>query len=488
MTAVDLSPLDAAEPTLADLEVIVAAHIDSFLIAGRALAIIHDRKLYKETHRDWDSYCKAQWSMSGRSAYRQIGQGRAAEPDATTAPSQRSLAKPRKNATRASDFLPVIDAEGEEVGPALALQPPKPKALPAVNPLRHPHPGQPDHEHIHDGEHVHAVPVADLIAGFGEARTAEELAAIAPVHPDDEALLVEGGVRSTAELDALAATDPERLAGYLNRAAELRPPGFLIRHPAVESEAPTKRTADPSGATIAAEPEVRAGLGAPGGEAQDGVVVPDLGLHGDEPLGSEIWTAQEPPSGPHPDPQVVPAAFFDDLAKARAIETPWVYPDDSTADIAPFVGDNTEGLRLALDIAERQIEIYSHAATVTSAEIEHLTADNARLITALAKATAPADPGEPPTAKAQAKHLIDHLTDFPAEDAAGALTLTGFRVVMDWAEGVQRAWDAKRAGKAPKPSVGAPTPAKRVPVAPRVAAPLGRREVTPIPKAKAAQK
>ncbi len=52
------------------LEEVVTRGKQTFLEVGSALVEIHNRKLYKSTHRAWDRYCKDRWGFARAHAYR----------------------------------------------------------------------------------------------------------------------------------------------------------------------------------------------------------------------------------------------------------------------------------------------------------------------------------------------------------------------------------------------------------------------------------
>ena len=56
--------------TLQALEQIVERGKDTFIEVGKALAEIHERKLYKETHKTWEAYLKERWNFSRQHAHR----------------------------------------------------------------------------------------------------------------------------------------------------------------------------------------------------------------------------------------------------------------------------------------------------------------------------------------------------------------------------------------------------------------------------------
>ena len=50
---------------LAELESVVQTHLESFLTVGRALCEIRNKRLYRQEHPDFESYCKFRWGFSG---------------------------------------------------------------------------------------------------------------------------------------------------------------------------------------------------------------------------------------------------------------------------------------------------------------------------------------------------------------------------------------------------------------------------------------
>jgi len=59
-------------PTLAELESVIAAGLDTVEHVGRALLQIKMRKLFLDTHPNWDDYLEARWKMSHAYAQRLI--------------------------------------------------------------------------------------------------------------------------------------------------------------------------------------------------------------------------------------------------------------------------------------------------------------------------------------------------------------------------------------------------------------------------------
>jgi len=65
--------------TLQALEQIVERGKDTFIEVGKALAEIHERKLYKETHKTWEAYLKERWNFSRQHAHRILQAKKVAE-------------------------------------------------------------------------------------------------------------------------------------------------------------------------------------------------------------------------------------------------------------------------------------------------------------------------------------------------------------------------------------------------------------------------
>lgn len=63
-----LTPEEAAR--LEELEPMIELGIGNFVEVGMALVEISDRRLYRQTHSSFESYCQERWSMSARHAYR----------------------------------------------------------------------------------------------------------------------------------------------------------------------------------------------------------------------------------------------------------------------------------------------------------------------------------------------------------------------------------------------------------------------------------
>ncbi|AFY79301.1 hypothetical protein Ple7327_4170 [Pleurocapsa sp. PCC 7327] len=67
----EIAPLnDTEKMRLQEIEAIVAQGLQTFYEVGQALIEIRDRKLYRETHKTFEAYCKEKWSLTRPSAYR----------------------------------------------------------------------------------------------------------------------------------------------------------------------------------------------------------------------------------------------------------------------------------------------------------------------------------------------------------------------------------------------------------------------------------
>ncbi|MCG8643315.1 MAG: hypothetical protein MI862_26550 [Desulfobacterales bacterium] len=63
---------DPERDRLTECESIIRKGLGTFLEVGRALAEIHDNRLYRETHNDFRRYCKDIWDLGKSSAYRKM--------------------------------------------------------------------------------------------------------------------------------------------------------------------------------------------------------------------------------------------------------------------------------------------------------------------------------------------------------------------------------------------------------------------------------
>lgn len=72
-TAVEVMDLTVQEKTeLAELETVIENGMKHFLVVGRALLRIRDSRLYRDTHRTFNDYCRDRWGMSRSYAHRMI--------------------------------------------------------------------------------------------------------------------------------------------------------------------------------------------------------------------------------------------------------------------------------------------------------------------------------------------------------------------------------------------------------------------------------
>ena len=63
-TPIQLAEVTSTEPTLEELEAVVATGLESFAAAGRALAEIKDRKLYRRDAGTWSKYLETRWHLT----------------------------------------------------------------------------------------------------------------------------------------------------------------------------------------------------------------------------------------------------------------------------------------------------------------------------------------------------------------------------------------------------------------------------------------
>lgn len=64
---------DTEKQDLKKYESLISKGLNTFLEVGKALAEIRDRRLYRETHKTFERYCKETWDLSKGYAYQQIG-------------------------------------------------------------------------------------------------------------------------------------------------------------------------------------------------------------------------------------------------------------------------------------------------------------------------------------------------------------------------------------------------------------------------------
>jgi N6-adenosine-specific RNA methylase IME4 len=76
-TAIEVTPagsLTAAEKgELARCEAVIERGLKTFVEVGEALLLIRDRRLYRQTHSSFESYCRERWGMSKRRANQLVG-------------------------------------------------------------------------------------------------------------------------------------------------------------------------------------------------------------------------------------------------------------------------------------------------------------------------------------------------------------------------------------------------------------------------------
>ena len=63
---------DEEEIRLQECEAIIKADLNTFMAVGRALAEIHDDRLYRKTHKTFEKYCKDVWDLGQSRAYQKI--------------------------------------------------------------------------------------------------------------------------------------------------------------------------------------------------------------------------------------------------------------------------------------------------------------------------------------------------------------------------------------------------------------------------------
>ena len=63
---------DEEKTRFKECEQIIKADLKTFLQVGRALAEIHDYRLYRETHKTFEKYCKDVWDLGQSTAYQKI--------------------------------------------------------------------------------------------------------------------------------------------------------------------------------------------------------------------------------------------------------------------------------------------------------------------------------------------------------------------------------------------------------------------------------
>ncbi|MFN9987850.1 MAG: hypothetical protein ACK52S_20045 [Pirellula sp.] len=71
-TPVVPTPTQERGPTLAELESVIAAGLDTVEQVGRSLLQIKVRRLFLDTHATWEEYLEARWKMSFAYAHKLI--------------------------------------------------------------------------------------------------------------------------------------------------------------------------------------------------------------------------------------------------------------------------------------------------------------------------------------------------------------------------------------------------------------------------------
>ena len=61
-----------ASQNLQELETIIETGLRTFVEVGEALLEIRDRRLYRESHKTFEDYCRERWGMSRIYAHRSI--------------------------------------------------------------------------------------------------------------------------------------------------------------------------------------------------------------------------------------------------------------------------------------------------------------------------------------------------------------------------------------------------------------------------------
>ena len=94
-TAVEVMDLTVQEKTeLAELETVIENGMKHFLVVGRALLRIRDSRLYRDTHRTFNDYCRDRWGMSRPRAYQLIDAAKVSDNLSTTVDITERQARP----------------------------------------------------------------------------------------------------------------------------------------------------------------------------------------------------------------------------------------------------------------------------------------------------------------------------------------------------------------------------------------------------------
>jgi DNA N-6-adenine-methyltransferase (Dam) len=92
---------------LAELEQVIERGLETFVEVGQALSRIRDERLYRESHKTFEAYCRERWRMSNRHANRQI--------EAAAVAGSLGPIGPVPNEAVARELAPLKDDEAEMV-------------------------------------------------------------------------------------------------------------------------------------------------------------------------------------------------------------------------------------------------------------------------------------------------------------------------------------------------------------------------------------
>jgi hypothetical protein len=105
----DLATLTREEAiALHDCEERIERGLKTFLEVGRALALIRDSRLYRETHETFEDYAVQRWSLSRAHAYRMIAAAEVVSP-------MGDIAEPPTNERQVRELAKVPEAERADV-------------------------------------------------------------------------------------------------------------------------------------------------------------------------------------------------------------------------------------------------------------------------------------------------------------------------------------------------------------------------------------
>lgn len=117
-----LTKSEAAD--LARLESVVDAGLQTFVEVGLALAEIRDSRLYRESHGDFDTYCRERWGWSKTQSNRLIGAASVVE---TMKTDSAPMGVIPTNERQARELIPVpAEKRGEVMQEAAKIAAPKP--------------------------------------------------------------------------------------------------------------------------------------------------------------------------------------------------------------------------------------------------------------------------------------------------------------------------------------------------------------------------